>query len=145
MIEAEKQLAQYAKEYFANEFVPFPTVHDAVDVILETIGYVNLDDRLPFIEGVIDLLKKELDKDKEKIQIGYWWTYCCHLDLEEIKTEEDLQNIREQLEDDEPPMPGIWPTKLKALQEIRTRWGYYPDIQENEIDPMISRELDRDS
>ena len=57
-----------------------------------------------------------------EIQIGYWYTYCCHLDLEEIKTEEDLQDIRQEIEDDEPLLPHVWPTKLEALQEMRQWW-----------------------
>lgn len=63
MIEAEKQLAKYADEYYANEFVPIPTAQDAVDAILETLGQVDLADREYFIEEVIDLLRKELDKN----------------------------------------------------------------------------------
>ena len=52
MLEAEKQLAKYADEYYANEFVPHPTVQDAVDAILETGGYLDLGDRLEFVVAV---------------------------------------------------------------------------------------------
>ena len=66
MIEAEKQLAQYADEFYANEFIPHPTVQDAVDVILETVGYVSLDDRLEFVVAVATKLTewaKQYEKD----------------------------------------------------------------------------------
>lgn len=61
----ENQLRQYANEYYANEFVPFPTVQDAVDAVLETVGYINIEDRSIFVSAVIELLtewhKKEIE------------------------------------------------------------------------------------
>ncbi len=75
--------------------------------------------------------------DLNSLQLGYWWTYCCHLDLKQIENEEDLENIRIELIEQESPIPEVWDSKLSALQEIRTRWQRYPDIQQNEIDPMI--------
>ena len=75
MIEAEKQLAQYADEYYASRFVPHPTVQDAADAILETGGYLELSDRLEFVVAVATKLtewaeqyEKDWGFDSEEVE-----------------------------------------------------------------------------
>jgi hypothetical protein len=34
----EKELRHFSNEYYASEFVPFPTVGDAIDALTETAG-----------------------------------------------------------------------------------------------------------
>ncbi len=61
--EAEKELQEYADEYYAKEFVPFPTAQDAADSVLETIGYVSLENRIPFVQCITELLLEWVEKE----------------------------------------------------------------------------------
>lgn len=74
--------------------------------------------------------------DINDIKIGQWWTICCHLDLEEIKTDKDLEDVKEMahnawIEEDFPKI-DIWETQLEALLEIRKGWR----------DPKVIAEID---
>lgn len=54
----------------------------------------------------------------EDIKIGYWFTNCCHQDLEELKTQSDIDQAFE-FRKDELEQLEIWKTKLAALADIQ--------------------------
>ena len=48
-------------------------------------------------------------------QIGYWWTFCCRLDLAEIKDETDILEIQTTREYHR---TKVWATKEEALKDL---------------------------
>lgn len=63
----------------------------------------------------------------EDIKKGHWASYCCHLDLWQIETDEELHRAKESLyawitNTDGPFYGGsfdVWPTKRDALVDLR--------------------------
>jgi hypothetical protein len=60
---------------------------------------------------------------------GQWWSDCCERDLKQIKSQSDIDELLEWLEDyrvdpdDEPGGgPEIWDTEIEALTEIKSRY-----------------------
>jgi hypothetical protein len=55
-------------------------------------------------------------------QIGMWFAFCCHHDLHQIGSDEEIADIRESCqlaEDGIMPLPrGLWSTKEDALAEL---------------------------
>lgn len=74
----------------------------------------------------------------QDIKIGYWHTECCHLDLEQITTQEDLESVRNDLLG-ESPFEKAWKTQREALLAIR-QYTFYPNDAEMkaEIDEMLA-------
>jgi len=56
-------------------------------------------------------------KSREDIKIGYWQTYCCHLDLSEIKSESDIDSVINCVEGDFEEIE-MWKTKEEALLDL---------------------------
>jgi len=63
--------------------------------------------------------------ETNKVKIGHWYSCCCVLDLYQIKTDTDLteiRNILQQAIDD--PLEDIgmmtWPTLIEAINYFRT-------------------------
>ena len=50
-------------------------------------------------------------------RIGDWWAPCCEQDLRQILTQEDLDDMRDWV-DDEAPFEGVWDTQEEALADI---------------------------
>lgn len=71
----------------------------------------------------------------EDIKIGQFFTCCCHLDLAEIETKEDVLSLVEDMGDDQDY--EIWDTKKNALLDIREGWNTPEEI--NEIDEMLTK------
>ena len=73
-------------------------------------------------------------------KIGYWYTYCCDLDLKQIDTEEELANVIEDMTDD-CFQPTIWATKEEALADIYS-WGIDSSDKDSvEKKTRLSREI----
>lgn len=75
------------------------------------------------------------------MDIGYWWTICCHRDLEQISNQADLDSVRSLaqnfIDEDEPPEVEVWPSHREALLDIRKRFRDSATIAE--IDEMLSK------
>lgn len=48
--------------------------------------------------------------------VGCWATLCCKLDLYQVTTQEELDELREWIEEDW--AVGIWPTREDALRDL---------------------------
>lgn len=76
----------------------------------------------------------------DDIKIGHWYTICCHLDMDQIKNDNDLEYAKEHAVEwfieEEPPAIHIWETQLEALLEIRKGWRDSEVIAE--IDELIA-------
>jgi hypothetical protein len=71
-------------------------------------------------------------------RIGAWCSICCHLDLYEIKDEETLQSVREDLADEDmAPHIMLWPTRRAALTDLRR--NAHP-LDRAEIDAMLAED-----
>jgi hypothetical protein len=46
-------------------------------------------------------------------QIGWWYTYCCRLDLSQIEDQETLDEVRIV-----GASVSVWPTKQEALEDL---------------------------
>ena len=55
------------------------------------------------------------------IKVGYWYTMCCELDLRQLTAEDDLEDIRRDVEQ---YGARVWPTKESALAEIAAGYHY---------------------
>jgi len=73
----------------------------------------------------------------EELRIGMWATHCCHRDLYQIKTNEEIEYIIESWED--VPEVEVWPTKRDALLCIRGRFKDSSD-EIAMIDDMLKEE-----
>jgi hypothetical protein len=74
-------------------------------------------------EALSNPYKEELVRRRSLVRIGAWYTYCCHLDLEMISTQEDVESLLISLDDvDDPPHPEIWPSEEAALEDMLKRW-----------------------
>lgn len=80
-------------------------------------------------------------ENPDNIKINHWYTYCCHLDLYPIETQNELEDIQSQLSSEDYELcPEIWETQKEALLEIRERWqrsGYPKAV--SEIDEILSK------
>jgi hypothetical protein len=56
------------------------------------------------------------DSEWREPRLGYWWTFCCEKDLEEIKSEAQMASI--WLDRDLGAGARVWPTKEEALKEL---------------------------
>jgi len=74
----------------------------------------------------------EINK-REDIKIGYWYSYCCHHDLYEIKEDDQISKLFEDVINW--MSPDIWKTRLSALLEIREGWEDKDEFEM--IDDMI--------
>jgi hypothetical protein len=59
----------------------------------------------------------------EDIKVGWWYTVCCEIDLYQIKTQEELDEIRLIFErNQEEEFLGnwwhFWPTYEEAMREL---------------------------
>jgi len=62
------------------------------------------------------------EESLKHLRIGAWAAQCCEYDLGQIETEEQVEEIREDLlEPDERESYGwrVWPTKEEALEDLR--------------------------
>ena len=73
----------------------------------------------------------------KKLKIWQWYTLCCHKDLEEIKTQEDLDQVMDMLDD---ISIDIYDTKMEALLDILSSWvnSYSINRGFKEIDEVFS-------
>lgn len=67
------------------------------------------------------------------IKIGMWATQCCHYDLYEIKSDEQINQIVEDW--DEGLSHDVYKTKKDALLDIRRGWNDQCEIAK--IDKML--------
>lgn len=52
-------------------------------------------------------------------RVGDWWSQCCELDLYQIESEDDLQSIKDMVNDgDEIGLEGIWSTREEGLKHF---------------------------
>jgi hypothetical protein len=56
-----------------------------------------------------------------ELKIGHWYTFCCERDLTQIASEEELEEVRNDLLED--GMNKVWETKEEALLEIKSWWA----------------------
>ena len=77
------------------------------------------------------------------VRVGYYATFCCHLDLFRIENEEELKDVQEDLQmwesgEDRTLRRYVWPTYREALLEIRLR--FLPNDKEplSEIDALLA-------
>jgi len=78
--------------------------------------------------------------DWRQAQVGYWYTWCCHLDLSQIVDETDLAECLEEWElDSDLPPHTVWKTRRDALLDIRDQWTRYPDVIA-EIDALLAND-----
>lgn len=73
----------------------------------------------------------------DDVKLGYWHTQCCHNDLEQITTQEDLESVRADLMS-ENPLEKVWRTQRESLLAIR-EYTFIPDDSEMkaEIDELL--------
>ncbi len=82
-------------------------------------------------------------KSREDIKIGYWQTYCCHKDLDEIRSESDIDSIMNCIEGNLEEAE-IWKTKKEALLDLKETWVGSHSLENDcndeikEIDKMLS-------
>jgi len=69
-----------------------------------------------------------------EIKIGMWATNCCHRDLYQIETQEQIDIIIDDW--DEGISHDVYYTKRQALSEIRKRWDDPAEIAM--IDEMLN-------
>lgn len=69
----------------------------------------------------------------EDLKMGKWHTRCCQRELEEIRTQEDIDQIIDDWDDTGIRSHEVWETKLEALQEIVTRYKT-PEFDEERMD-----------
>lgn len=63
-----------------------------------------------------------VEESLKNLRIGAWAAQCCECDLFQITTEEDIEDIREDLtEPDERERRGfrVWTTQEQALEDLR--------------------------
>lgn len=79
--------------------------------------------------------------DSQSVQVGYWFTSCCHRDLEEV-TLDNIEHIRAELADED---VKVWVSYRDALFEIR-EYTFLPGDAEMkvEIDEMLARGTNND-
>lgn len=75
---------------------------------------------------------------KNDIKIGMWYTYCCHLDLKQIETQDELENVVDSIGSNELEAE-VWLTREEALLGIRSRWKDQETIKQ--INIMLSNNL----
>jgi hypothetical protein len=78
--------------------------------------------------------------------VGAWQARCCEEDLYRIDTEEEAEQIREEIQgvidgDDECATPRVWATRLEALRAIRAELA--PGESTERLDRMIAEERAR--
>jgi hypothetical protein len=56
----------------------------------------------------------------DEVKIGHWYTFCCEEDLTQIDNDEELETVKEDLQDE---IDSVWETKEEALAEIKSWWG----------------------
>lgn len=79
--------------------------------------------------------------DASQLVIGHWATICCHLDLVQIESQDDIDYFSSFIDDE--ISAEIWQTRKEALIEIRSHFN--PDIGLNdeaiaEIDRLLDME-----
>lgn len=74
--------------------------------------------------------------ERAQLKIGQWATTCCHQDLYQIKTQDQIEEVVDDWDDEDGFDTEVWETKLEALTEIRGRWSEPGPIAE--IDRMIA-------
>lgn len=80
--------------------------------------------------------------DPSLAQMGMWVTMCCHLELHQLRAEQELGDVREYIEGwvegGGGPMPYYgWATEEEALLELRKRWD---DVEvRSEIDDRLAK------
>ena len=84
--------------------------------------------------------------DLSKLKVGMWYAHCCHEDLSQIETGEELDDL---IEENTPDEDGeiescnhaeFWETKLDALLEIKSRPNFNTESELIEIQKMIDNE-----
>lgn len=65
----------------------------------------------------------ELRRRLALVKVGAWAAICCEEDLHPIKTEEEAEQVREQIRDDMIELtysmvPMVWKTKEEALAAL---------------------------
>ena len=71
----------------------------------------------------------------EDVKIGQWYTMCCHKDLDMIKTQQEIQEVKGMI--GEYDTLEIWETEKEALLSIREMWDSKDEIKE--IDDRLER------
>ena len=71
-----------------------------------------------------------------ELKLGLWASQCCHCDLHEIKTEEEIAEIIGDWE--EGISYDVYNSKKEALLDIRKGFGDLKTL--NEIDKMIGED-----
>ncbi len=63
-----------------------------------------------------------------EVSVGWWYSVCCEEDLDQIKTEEELAEMREYDREEEADPDGAmltyncWPTLDAALDALNDGW-----------------------
>ncbi|KKM63639.1 hypothetical protein LCGC14_1509420 [marine sediment metagenome] len=63
---------------------------------------------------------------RDDLLVSRWATFCCHLDLFQIKNEQDVEYYMKHLHPDSVENLGpvhVWDTQKEALEDIRTWWN----------------------
>ena len=81
--------------------------------------------------------KKQKIKNKHELKIGQWYSRCCHEDLYEIKTQEDIDDIIDDWDEFGIQFCNVFKNRIDALFYIRNVWtidNYKKEIEEcNEL------------
>lgn len=73
----------------------------------------------------------------DDVQVGYWYSKCCHLDLYQVEAD-DVDWLKEELTEEEPEpfVPMVWATKRDALLDIREMFAD-GSAQRAEVDALL--------
>lgn len=84
----------------------------------------------------------------EQVKFGMWYTICCYQDLTEINNQEELDfvveslvSLKEDVEDGDITLVGLWDTREQALRELLD-WS--KDEEEKEEIQKVLSELPPD-
>ena len=58
----------------------------------------------------------------DSLKVGCAITFCCHLDLEIIENEEQLEQVKKLLHSKDGERYEYWPTAKEAYLEMAGRW-----------------------
>ena len=71
-------------------------------------------------------MRLETVAEAEQVGMGWWGSPCCHLDLSQIRDEDQLEDARASAQDNEDDegcgfFQDAWPTLRDALEAIAAR------------------------